>query len=152
MNKLSIDDSWRISVEGIDGDNFDQLRAIALQLHDTMRENEWLRSALEFYAEDNAEGSIALKALQQHKDSEYEIPAQGVPIQDGGNGFASKTSEGKISDYWRDIINGLKAPPLDYEYIIDPKIGDTIRKEKPVVFTPSLPHDPIVGYDLSSER
>lgn len=144
-NKLSIDDAWRISVEGIDGDNFDQLRAIALQLHDTMRENERLRSALEFYAEDNAEG-------RQHKDSEYEIPAQGVPIQDGGNGFASKTSEGKMSDYWRDIINGLKAPPLDYEYIIDPKTGDTIRKEKPVVFTPSLPDDPIVGYDLSSER
>lgn len=70
MNKLSIDDAWRISVEGIDGDNFDQLRAIALQLHDIMRENERLRSALEFYAEDNAEGSIALKALQQHKDSD----------------------------------------------------------------------------------
>ncbi len=75
-NRLSIEEVWQISVDGIGGDNYDKLRALALQFHDTMRENERLRIAmdralLELDSEDNQRAYDVLNDALSYKESAH---------------------------------------------------------------------------------
>lgn len=68
-NRLTVEDAWRVSVEGIGGDNYDQLRSIALQLHDTMRENERLHAVLQEICEERTTKNFVSMSLI-HKSRE----------------------------------------------------------------------------------
>lgn len=84
MNKLTVDEADRVALMGMGGDSHDNMRMVAKQLADTMRENERLKREIILLR-------LTHDSLQRHKHtSQKKCPECGGEMKAEGMQFCTK--------------------------------------------------------------